>query len=1359
MRKRVAAIYCFVALARQAGAASVWMDDALPSGAGAGSTGGDSWTWVGSNPAPYHGILAHQSSASSGLHEHFFNWASSTLTVNTGESLYAYVYLDPANPPTEIMLAWNTTAGDWEHRAYWGANNINYGTDSTASRRFMGTLPAAGQWARLEVPASAVGLEGATLQGMDFVLFDGRATWDFAGTAQSFGGTTTNPPSGTVTNPPPTASTNALFDDYEYDAPRMPLVGQNMLRVLTPTLLELHLINTKPAGGSVTAWDFVNSSGGLQLPAASLFAVTANGTPVVVQSVGFKRRPLYGPLAQRDLRIDNCIYLQLAAPISDNATVAVLNPGGSLWSSTTSFNSKADPMRYNPAIHVNQEGYVPSFPKKAMIGFYLGSMGEMTLPSTSFSVVDAKTGAQVFQGTLSVRTDAGYAYTPTPYQKVYQADFSGLTTPGEYRLVVPGLGASMPFLINEGVAMAFARAYELGLYHQRCGTSNSMPFTRFTHGACHTAAATVPLPESSYNFTWTTIANYTQTTNPDNPVQTAPKLTSASAQLYPFVRTGSIDTAGGHHDAGDYSKYTINCASLTHELMFAVDSLAGVAALDNLGIPESGDGISDILQEAKWEADYLAKIQDSDGGFYFLVYPQNREYESNVTPDHGDAQVVWPKTTSVTAAAVGALAQCASSPLMKQKYPAAAALYLQKAQLGWQFLMNAISRYGKAGAYQKITHYGDDFSHDDELAWAACEMFLATGDTAIHQTLKSWLPDPTDPATFRWGWWRLYACYGNAVRSYAFAARSGRLPASQLDANYLAKCITTVTNAGNDALKWSQQGAYGSSFPEDTKRVKGAGWYFSASQAFDIAAAYQISARADYLDAMLANMNYEGGCNPVNVTYVTGLGWKRQREIVHQYSWNDRRTMPPTGIPIASVQQGFVYTSTYGSELAALTYPSDDASTALYPFYDRWGDTFNVTTEFVVTDQARGLGTVAFLAALTSLKTQSWTPPTGQILGLPAQTSTGASVTATLQVPGMDLSQARILWEAKGQEPAYGSSFTFTPLSGSGQWVEAEIQWPDGRRVFALSDLSTTNGLTTVSVSSSDSVMSEGVSTDTANFTITRTGSTASPLTVALQPSGTATKWNDYRRPEGDMPEVFTIPAGQSSVTITVYAPADTETEGTETATLTLASSSDYNVGTAYSVNLTIQEGGSSGSSGLTTAAGANASRIGPASGTFTITRSGSNADAVTANFTLAGSAVNSTDYDTLPTSVTIPAGAASASITVAPKKSAALVSDKNVTLTLSPGGALAVNQPSSATVMIGGNSVRSAISKISGGMKISWPGVSGKTYRVASRSNLTSGSWTDMSGDITASGSSSSWTDSTAGGVNQRFYIVYQTN
>jgi len=145
-----------------------------------GSDGGDAWAWVSSNPAPFSGTLAHQSRVASGEHQHFFFNASATLDVTVGDTLFVYVYLDPANPPSEVMLQWHDGT-NWEHRAYWGANQIPWGTNGSASRRSMGTLPAAGQWVRLEVPAALVGMEGRTLKGMAYTLYNGRATWDRAG--------------------------------------------------------------------------------------------------------------------------------------------------------------------------------------------------------------------------------------------------------------------------------------------------------------------------------------------------------------------------------------------------------------------------------------------------------------------------------------------------------------------------------------------------------------------------------------------------------------------------------------------------------------------------------------------------------------------------------------------------------------------------------------------------------------------------------------------------------------------------------------------------------------------------------------------------------------------------------------------------------------------------------------------------------------------------------------------------------------------------------------------------------------------------------------------------------------------------
>jgi hypothetical protein len=164
--------------------ATVWVEDAVPTGATQAGDA-DGWNWISSSPSPYSGSVSHQSALLSGTHQHYFYGATQTLAVNSGNSLFCYVYLDPSNPPTEVMLQWYT-GGSWEHRAYWGANSIGWGTDGTASRRYMGSLPPSGGWVRLEVAASYVGLEGATLDGMAFSLYGGKATWDYAGKTESF---------------------------------------------------------------------------------------------------------------------------------------------------------------------------------------------------------------------------------------------------------------------------------------------------------------------------------------------------------------------------------------------------------------------------------------------------------------------------------------------------------------------------------------------------------------------------------------------------------------------------------------------------------------------------------------------------------------------------------------------------------------------------------------------------------------------------------------------------------------------------------------------------------------------------------------------------------------------------------------------------------------------------------------------------------------------------------------------------------------------------------------------------------------------------------------------------------------------
>lgn len=842
----------------------------------------------------------------------------------------------------------------------------------------------------------------------------------------------------------------------------LPLIGSHELRMITPTMLELTLVNSKaPAPAPFREWDFVGENFVPRLPSTNEFRVLVNGSPVGIQRVGFRRRAIYAPLKKRDLRIGNSLYLELAREVQDGQTVEVKNPGGKLWTEPQMrFTNRMNDKRWSPAIHVNQVGYVPAFPKQAMVGYYLGSLGELKLPlpngqkQPTFKILRADSGKEVFSGPLLLRPDRGFTF-PT-YQLVYQADFSELRQPGEYVLQVPGMGVSFPFWIDEGVAAAFARTYALGMYHQRCGGSNELPYSRFTHGPCHVAPAEIP--DGNFKATAQLIKRMSDGAKND-PRHTAPHLVDAETSLYPFVRQGKVDVRGGHHDAGDYSKYTINSAALIHALVFAADVFPGVAELDNLGLPESGDGRSDLLQEAKWEADFLSKMQDDDGGFSFLVYPKERPYEDDVLPDKGDPQVIWPKTTAVTAAAVAALAQMSSSPVFKKQFPEAAKEYSMKARKGWGFLENALVRHGRDGSYQKISHYGHEFLHDDELAWAAAEMFAATGDPVFERQLISRF-DPTDRETKRWTWWRMYEGYGCAIRSYAFAAQTGRVPLDRVNESFLAKCQSEIRAAGQDQQRFASECAYGSSFPDPNKRFRNAGWYFSMDQAFDLAVAAQLDLKsspadstARLLEAMVSNLNFEGGCNPVNVTYLTGLGWKRQREIVHHYAQNDHRVLPPSGIPLGNIQAGFQFLHHYEKELGAISFPPDGAEDRPYPFYDRWGDSFNVATEFVIGNQGRGLATTAFLMARTLAKNQPWKPKATLQITVPQEGIVGRA--APLEVTGAvnDLNKARVLWEARDHEPVFGRTFNLNAPSAGAYWIEVEAQWSDGRRAYGVTNI------------------------------------------------------------------------------------------------------------------------------------------------------------------------------------------------------------------------------------------------------------------------------------------------------------------
>jgi hypothetical protein len=159
----------------------VWIADGLPAGAKPEVGGVNAaWQFVSKAKHPvYHGEKSARLQTKE-LGQLVMVNASPGLTVGRDDTLFAYVYLDPKDPPKEIMLQWHSSG--WLHRAYWGANTIPWGRDGSTERHRVGELPKAGQWVRLEVPAAKVGIKpGTVVTGWAFTQFGGTAHWDNAG--------------------------------------------------------------------------------------------------------------------------------------------------------------------------------------------------------------------------------------------------------------------------------------------------------------------------------------------------------------------------------------------------------------------------------------------------------------------------------------------------------------------------------------------------------------------------------------------------------------------------------------------------------------------------------------------------------------------------------------------------------------------------------------------------------------------------------------------------------------------------------------------------------------------------------------------------------------------------------------------------------------------------------------------------------------------------------------------------------------------------------------------------------------------------------------------------------------------------
>lgn len=523
--------------------------------------------------------------------------------------------------------------------------------------------------------------------------------------------------------------------------------------------------------------------------------------------------------------------LTLDAPLAVGTTYTLTSPLGG----TTEFTIDDHATR-SPAVHANQVGNRPG--DVAKVAYFSAPYESPTTPATvAFHVIDVASGASVFDGTGTERTlGQGGEVNKGDLTggRVWALDYSALDTPGRYRVCVEAVGCSETFLVDEAatwqrVATTIAR----GLFHQRSGIALGAPFTSVSR----------PRPD-----------------HPDDGLEVhESSLTALEAgemgddELFQQLVAGATnevvdDAWGGHFDAGDWDRRAQHLWMVRMMLDLVRVAPDPFATLD-LNIPESGDAVPDVVDEALWTLDLFARMQRDDGAVRGGI-------ESARFPDHGTpswkddlaryayAPDPWSSYMYASAAADAAVLLRPIDADRAQRYADSAT-----AAMTW-----AEQQPRTGDLAEKITA---------QRAVAAASMLTLTGDA-------SWNDVFVESSVFGTGTTNSVGCNTNeacdAGWAYLWADRS--LTDPQVVANVQQSFVDTanrVADAEDTTLyQWCLD-------DPDVPLIWGLG-IGGSPRAVELLRAWMINGDQRFMGAAQKCASVSLGANPLDVSYVTGLG-------------------------------------------------------------------------------------------------------------------------------------------------------------------------------------------------------------------------------------------------------------------------------------------------------------------------------------------------------------------------------------------------------------------------------------------------------------------------------------------------------
>lgn len=339
-----------------------------------------------------------------------------------------------------------------------------------------------------------------------------------------------------------------------------------------------------------------------RLREAGNYSITGPSGSIDAEVVNIVTRPTgTATTASGDVRpATHDVYVHLESTV-EPGTYEIAFPDGVVAPTTFTFDPRSS---HSFAVHVNQVGYRPSdVLKVAYVSAWDGSAIEIPEQLT-FSVVSMEDDSVVFEGTSTPRvtgSDGELGRGDLTGTTVQELDFSALDEPGTYRVCVETLGCSYEFSVSESstwrrAAVAVARA----MYHQRSGTELGEPYTSVTRPRGFHPDEGVQVRQASASAMEIDAANESDDGGFGTLVE------SGTDTIVP-------EAWGGHFDAGDWDRRIQHLSYLRTALDLVEHHPDPWATLD-LGIPESGDEIPDVIDEGLWDLDMFRRLQTPDGG-------------------------------------------------------------------------------------------------------------------------------------------------------------------------------------------------------------------------------------------------------------------------------------------------------------------------------------------------------------------------------------------------------------------------------------------------------------------------------------------------------------------------------------------------------------------------------------------------------------------------------------------------------------------------------------------------------------------------------------------------------------------------